>query len=392
MEYQWVRFRYYSVVKVAIIGQGYVGTAVGVSAHKAGHNVVGIDISTSRVRDLQCIGYQVESNFSDASDSDIVILAVPTPLNEAKLPDLSFLENACNSLKSVLNRRTLIINESTSYPGTVRNTIFEILGPNHLYVAAPERVDPANVNWNVSNTPRVIGGLTEEANKLGRAFYETFVNEVHVVSTPEIAEASKLMENTFRQVNIALANEFAKIAIALEIPILETLDSAATKPFGFMKFLPSLGVGGHCIPIDPLYLSYVSQRAGVEAKLINLANDINASMPEYVFHKLIDRFDILNTRIQIIGISYKANVNDVRESPAIKLMEILREYGCQVDWHDPLVKSFARETSSELGTADLNLICALHDCIDFRKLKLTNSVTLNLSTNYHEDFESLFSV
>ena len=389
---QGMTIQYDFAVKVAIIGQGYVGTAIGASAHQAGHEVIGIEINAQRIREIQNIGYRVESNFSFISEFEIVILAVPTPLNEEGLPDLSFLETACLSLKESMKKRSLIINESTSYPGTLRGTISRILGPNHLYVAAPERVDPANLNWNVNNTPRVIGGLTKEASDLARGFYETFVNQVHVVSTPEIAEASKLMENTFRQVNIALVNEFAKISNALGIPVLEVLNAAATKPFGYMKFLPSVGVGGHCIPIDPLYLTFVSKQAGVEPKIIELASKINESMPEYVLDKLKNRFDLLQMKIQIIGIAYKANVSDTRESPAIKLMEMLREYGCDVDWHDPLVQNYADETSSELGTSNLNLICALHDCIEITKINKSNSITLNLSPDFNINFQSLFSL
>ena len=294
-------------MRVAIVGQGYVGTAIGTAAKKAGHQVLGIETNEKKIQELTEIGYPVTSEYSKIKDSEVIILAVPTPLNERREPDLSFIESACNSIKPHIQKDTLIINESTSFPGTLRNVIAPILGDQYQYASAPERVDPANEKWDVTNTPRLIGGLTKVATENAKEFYQTISKEIIEVSSPEVAEAAKLFENTFRQVNIALVNEFAQIANALGIPTYETLAAAETKPYGFMKFLPSIGVGGHCIPVDPSYLSYKATQAGIDAKFINLANQVNLGMPEYVANRIESKHGIKNKTIQIAGIAYKPN-------------------------------------------------------------------------------------
>lgn len=368
-------------MRVAIVGQGYVGTAIGTAAQKAGHQVLGIETDEKKIQELTGIGYPVTSDYSKIEDFEVIILAVPTPLNENREPDLSFIESACNSIKPHIQKDTLIINESTSFPGTLRNVIAPILGDQFQYASAPERVDPANEKWDVTNTPRLIGGLTNEATKKAKEFYQTISKEIIEVSSPEVAEAAKLFENTFRQVNIALVNEFAQIANALGIPTYETLAAAETKPYGFMKFLPSIGVGGHCIPVDPSYLSYKAAQAGLDAKFINLANQVNLGMPEYVANRIESEHGIKNKTIQIAGISYKPNVSDTRESPALSLIQILRRKGAHVTWHDNFVKEFNNETSTPISKVDIAIICTAHDGVDYSPWQNTLVFDVSTATN-----------
>ncbi len=365
-------------MKLCVIGQGFVGTEVGICAFRAGHEVIGIEIDQERLNKLSNVGYALSSDYANVARSDIVILAVPTPLTSSREPDLSFLEQACNSLKPFLSPNTLIVNESTSYPGTLRHFIAPKLGEGFQFASAPERVDPANEKWNVENTPRLIGGLTPEATKRAIDFYKTISVEIIEVSTPEVAEAAKLFENTFRQVNIALVNEFAQILNALKISTFETLEAAATKPYGFMKFLPSIGVGGHCIPVDPSYLSFKAAQAGLDAKFINLANQVNLGMPEYVANRIESEHGIKNKTIQIAGIAYKPNVSDTRESPALSLIQILRNKGAQVTWHDNYVKEFNNETSTPISSVDIAIICTAHDRVDYSPWQ--NSLVFDVST------------
>ena len=368
-------------MRVAIVGQGYVGTAIGLAASRAGHDVVGIENNVKRMKELSDFIYPVTNDYSKIEFSEIVILAVPTPLDLNREPDLSQIESACLSIKPFLDSDMLLINESTSYPGTLRNFIAPIFGKSIMFASAPERVDPGNEKWNLSNTPRVVGGLTQEATSKAISFYKTMTEEVIEVSSPEVAEAAKLFENTFRQVNIALVNEFSKITNALEIPTNETLEAAATKPYGFMKFLPSIGVGGHCIPIDPTYLSFRASQLGTEAKFIELANEINLGMPSYVADRIDKEFKIKGKRVQIAGIAYKANVPDLRESPALELIQILRKKGAQVSWHDELIMNWNGEKSSTLVAVDLGIICAGHSNVDFSAWINTNTEVIDLSLN-----------
>jgi UDP-N-acetyl-D-glucosamine dehydrogenase len=371
-------------VKVAIIGQGYVGSALGIAANEAGHDVLGIDIDSKRRSELaSSIGYPVSADYSSVQGSDVVVIAVPTPLNEKREPDLTFLESACKSLAAVLKSSVLVVNESTSYPGTLRNVIAPILGDVHLYAAAPERIDPANEKWGIENTPRLVSGLSSEATSKALDFYRSFCEEVVAVSTPEVAEAAKLFENTFRQVNIALVNEFAQIAQALGISTFETLGAAATKPYGFMPFLPSIGVGGHCIPVDPSYLSFAAEKVGVEASFINLANNVNASMPEYLAARISELLggSVSGKTIQVAGISYKAGVADTRESPALKLISLLRGAGAKVSWHDQVVGEWNGESSTPLSSVDLGVIATAHEGVDYSAWKNEKTMVIDVSTS-----------
>lgn len=371
-------------MKISVIGQGYVGLSLAVSAAKVGHQVIGFDINQNLISNLKEQESHVEgielagienyiptNNADDLIDSDIVIIAVPTPLDSSRHPDLSFLISACEIISSNVKKQALIINESTSFPGTLRDLISKNIedstGLNHLYAASPERVDPGNLLWNQKNTPRLVAGLSDEATEKAADFYSSFCDHVVKVSSPEIAEAAKLFENTFRQVNIAMVNELAQISHGLDINVREVLDAAATKPFGFMKFNPSLGVGGHCIPVDPSYLSFAAENAGIDASFIDLANEINLEMPSYVANRISNDVGGLNgKKVLVAGLSYKANVADLRESPSLLLIDALEVLGADVIKHDPLVAN-----TSPIVTCDVAILAVAHNSIN--KEALINS-------------------
>ena len=377
-------------MKVAIIGQGYVGLTIAAFASK-NHEVIGFDNNPMTVMNLNASQshiegiesaeiklaidtgkYRASSNESDISDADVVVIAVPTPLTKNRKPDLSFIESACKTIGNSLSKRALIINESTSFPGTLRNFIKPLVEKyskndfDHFYAISPERVDPGRTDWNQKNTPRLFAGLTQEATKQTKEFYSSFCDNLVEVSSPEVAEAAKLFENTFRQVNIALVNEFAEISHALGISVHETLNAANTKPYGFMKFNPSAGVGGHCIPVDPSYLAHVAAEKGVPATFIERANEVNLEMPKYIVERVkADNQGILKgKKIQVIGVAYKPNVADVRETPAELVIQALEEEGALVTWHDPIVKVWNGQESSKLGGVEIAIVVTLHSSID----------------------------
>ena len=373
-------------MKVSIIGQGYVGLTISVFAAEH-HTVIGFDKNQSVVDSLNAgkshiegvessdlvkwLGngkYRATTNPSEIAGSDVVVIAVPTPLTKDRKPDLSFVEAACKTIGENLKTSALIINESTSFPGTVRNLIKPEIekhsgsSVSHLYAVSPERVDPGRTDWNQRNTPRLYAGLTPEASKAVRDFYSTFCDNLVEVSSPEVAESAKLFENTFRQVNIALVNEFAQIAHALGISVYETLDAAATKPYGFMKFMPSAGVGGHCIPVDPSYLAHTAAGLGVPATFIERANEVNLEMAKYVVDRVKnDNAGSLKAKtIQVVGVAYKPNVADVRETPAEPVIEELKKAGAVVTWSDDLVTSWMGENSTALGGSEIAVVVTLH--------------------------------
>jgi len=395
------------MITVSIIGQGYVGFPLAIHAAIAGNTVIGYDNDESKISNIvqgkyptsglddRSISLLIESSkyiptFDPTliSESDVIVLAVPTPLDNNGNPDISLLVDATKTVAKNCKSNALIINESTSYPGTLRNLVEPIFkskqGHKLLFASAPERIDPGNINWNLENTPRVVSGLTDEATVKAVNFYQTFCKVIHKVSSPEIAEASKLFENTFRMVNIALVNEFATISNDLGFSAYEALTAASTKPFGFMPFYPSIGVGGHCIPVDPKYLSYSAKLAGGVPKLIDLSHDINTSMPKSVALRIKTELsnNLSDKKIQLAGIAYKSNIPDLRESPALELINELRKLGALVTWHDPVVGKFANETSVELDSnVDLGLIVTPHDQIDFSLWKNSGVRVLDLSAN-----------
>ena len=383
-------------MRVAIIGQGYVGLTIAVGAAGAGHEVIGFDVNDELVKQLN----MGKSHIEGISDSDlktlitdnlyrastkasvlngceVVLIAVPTPLTVERNPDLSYVHAAVDLIQNSVKTPSLIINESTSYPGTLRKEIAgRITGLTHLYASSPERVDPGNSKWGTKNTPRLIGGLTSEAVVKTKEFYSSFCDTVIEVSSPEVAEAAKIFENTFRQVNIALVNEFAQIADALGISGREVLDAAATKPYGFMEFNPGPGVGGHCIPVDPIYLAHVANEVGVPATFVRRANEVNLAMPAYVAKRVVAGAggSVKGKSVVVVGVSYKANVADTRETPAASIIDLLRQAGATVSWHDPLVGIWRGEESSDLGVCDVAVVATKHDVVSIADIKKSSYV------------------
>jgi len=369
-------------VKIAVIGQGYVGLPLAKAAANAGHTVIGFDNNETVIKqllssELTTANYTPTLDPKTITGCDIYIIAVPTPLDSNNKPDLSYLKSAAKQVGEVAKDGALIINESTSYPGTLREvveaTISSINKSKLLYAAAPERIDPANTKWSIKNTPRVVAGLSDEATTATLNFYKSFCDQVVTVSSAEVAEAAKLFENTFRQVNIALVNEFAQIAEKFGISANEVIDAAATKPFGFMKFTPGLGVGGHCIPIDPIYLEQKAESLGATASFIKQATAVNQKMPLYVVQRLekILGNNLKGKRICIIGLSYKKDVADLRQSPSIALWKELERRGSVVSFHDEIVKTFNNVKSIALDKSsfDLAVVGVRHSDLDLEKLK-----------------------
>jgi len=375
--------------KVAIIGQGYVGLTISLFASEK-YEVVGFDVNPKVVDQLNLGISHIEGvnsselsarikqnrfratyNPSDLADSDIVVIAVPTPLSPDRKPDLAYIDSACRTIGVSITKPALIINESTSYPGTLRDFIkprierYSSTKIAHLYAISPERVDPGRVDFNQKNTPRLYSGLTPESTKKTKEFYSKFCDNLVEVSSPEVAEAAKLFENTFRQVNIALVNEFAQISHSLGISVYETLDAANTKPYGFMKFTPSAGVGGHCIPVDPTYLAAIAEDHGAPATFIRRANEVNLEMSKYVVDRVqADNGGNLEGKlVLVVGVAYKPNVADVRETAAELVIEHLRARGAVVSWHDEVVGTWKGETSSPLASAEIAVVITKHDSV-----------------------------
>ena len=369
-------------MRVAIIGQGYVGLTIAVDAATVGHEVIGFDVNQvlvdllnsgkshiEGISDNQLHRFISEGKYLASCDAsalngcDVVVIAVPTPLDSMRNPDLSFVHAAADLIAAHVKTPTLIINESTSYPGTLRKEIAgRISDVQHLFASSPERVDPGNKQWGTKNTPRLIGGLTAAATAAAHDFYSSFCDSIIEVSSAEVAEAAKLFENTFRQVNIALVNEFAQIAHAIGISVSEVLQAAATKPYGFMEFKPGSGVGGHCIPVDPTYLAFVANQVGVPATFIERANEVNLAMPQYIVARVTAGAggSVKGKHVVVIGVSYKSDVADTRETPAAAIIDLLRDAGATVSWHDDLVGKWRGEESSELGSFDVAVVVTRH--------------------------------
>ena len=363
------------VAKVGVIGLGYVGLPLAVEKAKAGFCVLGFDIQPEKVdkinRGENYIGDVVPEelstlsqnghlsatgDFSRIRECDVVTICVPTPLDEFKQPDLSYVVNTAKTIASYLHKDMLVVLESTTYPGTTEEVLLPILSASGLEVGkdfylaySPERVDPGNLRYKTKNTPKVVGGCTPLCLEHAKALYEAVLEApVFTVSSPKEAEMAKILENTFRIVNCALANEMAIVCRKLGINIWEVIDAAATKPFGFMPFYPGPGVGGHCIPIDPYYLTYKARSVDYHTRLIELAGEINDFMPEYVTSRLQDLLNeqekpLKNSKILLLGIAYKGDVDDVRESPALKVWSQLEAKGAEVIYHDPYCQFVRRK-------------------------------------------------
>jgi len=381
-------------MKIAVVGQGYVGLTISAFAGKY-FEVVGFDknqkivdrlnsgkshiegVESRAIQDLIEAGrYRATSQGQDIEGVNLVVIAVPTPLTPDRKPDLTYIDAACKTIGENINHPVLVINESTSFPGTLRNYIKPAIEKyssdkiEHQYAISPERVDPGRGDFNQKNTPRLFAGLTPEATSKTREFYSKFCDQLVEVSSPEVAEAAKLFENTFRQVNIALVNEFAQIAHALGISVYETLDAANTKPYGFMKFTPSAGVGGHCIPVDPTYLAAVAEEHGAPATFIRRANEVNLEMSKYVVDRVqADNGGSLQGKsVLVVGVAYKPNVADIRETAAELVIEHLRQRGAVVSWHDDVVGSWNGESSAPLSGADIAVVVTKHDEVKARDI------------------------
>ena len=385
--------------KISVVGQGYVGLPLAVEAAKHGFNVCGIDINSSIVdqlnlgkshiedtteSDLNAVvksrKYLATNDFGEVLGSEIVLICVPTPLNEERQPDLSALESAVISVSKNLSKNTLIIIESTIEPGTTKNFIIPLvlkhssLLAHEVYFAySPERIDPRNKTWSLKNTPKLISGADKTAIKRAFDFYSKFIKPLHIVESIEVAETSKLLENTFRFINISLVNEISNLCYELGIDVNDVISAASTKPYGFMAFYPSIGIGGHCIPVDPLYLLKKSHEIGAPISMIDLADKVNLAIPSNIVKRAERKLGYLKgKRVLVIGVSYKPNVSDVRETPVNSLVQLLKAKGAEVNWHDDLVGEWEGTSSSDLDdTYDLAIIATPHDYLDLSKIKNT---------------------
>ena len=379
-----------------MVGQGYVGLPLAIAASNAGYTVFGLDRDVEKIKSLTN-GKSVTEDLSDqeiknsidskrylpttksevVASSEVILVCVPTPLSKEHKPDLTALITATTTVGLNLKAGSLVIIESTIEPGTCRKILLPILmnesklKENEFELAySPERIDPTNKKWSISNTPKIVAGLTESAARNAESFYGKFISTITKCSSLEIAETAKLLENSFRLVNISFINELAIFCQKIGIEVTEVINAAATKPYGFMPFYPSIGVGGHCIPVDPIYLSTSARAAGTQIRFIDLADQINQEMPGYFVGRAEEKLGKLkNKKVIVVGISYKPNVADVRESPVAALISRLKHKGAQVAWHDDLVKAWNGEKSSALSSDfDLAIIATPHDYLDLTKL------------------------
>jgi UDP-N-acetyl-D-glucosamine dehydrogenase len=401
---------------VAIIGLGYVGLPLGMAAVDAGWSVIGIDASESRVGQLNSGESPVEDvnnsvlrsaidegdfvasqDFGRVSEASVVVVCVPTPLDDNRNPDLSMLQNAITGLSPHLSDGSLLISESTSFPGTLRNVIIPLVeslksteSARFYFGSAPERVNPRDPVWNQRNTPRLIAGIDSESKMRTIDFYSSICDVVVPVSNPEIAEAAKLLENTFRLVNIGLINEFAQICFKQGISANEVIDAASTKPYGYSPFRPGVGVGGHCIPIDPMYLNWWAQQTGSDMETVKSADSVNRSMPLYIAQRVLELVQRINRpKILILGVAYKSGLGDIRESPVTVLRKHLLELGAVVEWNDPLVQLFEGTTQVDMDwDCDAAVIATHQPGVDIQAL-LRKKVPILDCTNSFSTIEGI---
>jgi UDP-N-acetyl-D-glucosamine dehydrogenase len=403
--------------RLGVLGLGYVGLPLAVSYAKAGFRVTGFDLDESKVAGVnagdsyiidvpsdelagvvQSGHLKATTDFSQLASMDSVNICVPTPLGKTRDPDITFIQAAVGSIAASMHSGLLVILESTTYPGTTEEVILPLLSENGFQVGkdfflafSPERVDPGNPTYNTINIPKVVGGVTSNCTEVARNLYEQVMDTVVPVSSVRVAETVKLLENTFRSVNIGLVNEIALMCSAMDIDVWEVIDGAATKPFGFMPFYPGPGLGGHCIPIDPFYLSWKAKQAGSEARFIDLAGQINGFMPRHVL-KLVtqglnDRRKSVNgSKVLVVGMAYKPGIDDMRESPALDILEMLANLGAETSWYDPHVESLPAgidspqlmEWSKEaVGAFDAAVIVTPHPAVDHRLLLESGPVIID---------------
>ena len=401
--------------RVGVIGLGYVGlplltefaakgfTGIGFEVDerkanqiRAGQSYIG-DVPSSRLKELVNTGrLSATTDFNHLAECDAIIICVPTPLRKTKEPDVSYILAAAEQIQQRLRRGQLVILESTTYPGTTDEVLLPMfeetglrLDQDFVLAFSPERVDPGNPQFLTHNIPKVVGGVTADSTVLAAHLYSQIVNDVHAVSSARVAEAAKLLENTFRAVNIGMANEMARLCYALNIDTWEVIRAAATKPFGFMAFYPGPGIGGHCIPLDPHYLSWKARQHGFDSRFISLAEEVNSRMPEHVVQLVSDGLNdeckpMKNSRILLLGVAYKKDIDDVRESPALSIIDRLRAKGAHVRYHDPFVKELRFDdahtegggdplqsvplTDEELNSTDCLIIVTDHSQIDYKRI------------------------
>ena len=361
--------------EVAILGLGYVGLPLAVVFGEAGFKVTGVDpdqrkvdalnagksyipdVKTEAVAKLVKDGKLTATvDFAVLKEMDAVSICVPTPLRKTGDPDMSFIISAMDELSKYMHKGMVVVLESTTYPGTTRELLLPKLGTEHgltvgedwFLAFSPERVDPGREDWTTINTPKVMGGITEDCGEVATAWYEGAIKTIHRVSTAEAAEMAKLLENTFRMINIGMVNELAIMCERLDVNVWEVIDAAATKPFGFMKFTPGPGLGGHCIPIDPLYLSWKMKALNYNARFIELASEINTNMPRYVVSRVLEAMNdrgktLKGSKVLVLGAAYKPDIDDVRESPSLDVIGLLQKKGAQVEYHDPYIPHIHHE-------------------------------------------------
>ena len=402
---------------LAIIGQGYVGLPLAMAAVDAGWTVIGIDnfeakvaqinsgkspvedISDNQLQTALASGaYRASVDFSSVAIASVITICVPTPLDNKREPDLSLLQSAASAIAPFVSNETLVVSESTSYPGTLRDVIIptiDSLKPKDsvkvYYASAPERVNPGDLIWSQKNTPRLVGAIDAASQVKALAFYESICDVAVSVSSPEVAEAAKLLENTFRLVNIALINEFTRLCSATGINVQEVIDAAASKPYGYIPFRPGVGVGGHCIPIDPLYLTWWARQNGEKADFIETADRINRLMPKYVAERALDLIDsgVKNPRVLILGVAYKMGVADVRETPVSELRNQLISRGAQVAWYDPLVPEWEGSSPVDLNwECDVAILATNQPGIDIDQIIARHTQILDC-TNSVKDLEGV---
>jgi UDP-N-acetyl-D-glucosamine dehydrogenase len=382
--------------KISVLGLGYVGLPLAMAFSEAGFQIIGIDPDPRKVnglnkgesyiqdvpdkqlaRLLKTGRFSATTDFSALRDCDAVSICVPTPLRKTGDPDMSFILSATEELAKYIHPGMIIVLESTTYPGTTREVLLPKLGKDKgltvgkdFFLAfSPERVDPGREDWNTLNTPKVIGGITEDCTEVAAAWYSEALKTVVPVSSAETAELSKLLENTFRMINIGLVNELAIMCERLGVDVWEVIDAAASKPFGFMKFTPGPGLGGHCIPIDPLYLSWKMKAFQYNARFIELAADINTNMPRYVVSRVIDAFNdrgksLKGSKCLVLGAAYKPDIDDIRESPALDVIGLLQKKGAQVEYHDPYIPRLRTHDDIEMESVKDVMDAVRHsDCV-----------------------------
>src|SRR5467141_2159329 len=391
-----------------VVGLGYVGLPLAMELVRAGYRVLGVDVN-SRVVDLLNAGrshiqdvpaatvagaveakkFSATADLSRLREPDVISISVPTPLSKTKDPDVSYVLAATESVKRVLRKGQLVVLESTTYPGTTRELMLPALestglkvGEDFFLAFSPERVDPGNTRWNTRNTPKVLGGITPACLRVATALYQPAIEQLVPVSSTEAAELVKILENTFRSVNIGLVNEMAIVCDKLGVNIWEVIDAAATKPFGFMKFTPGPGIGGHCIPLDPHYLAWKMRTLNYKTRFIDLASEINSEMPAVVVRKVAqalndERKAVNGSRILVLGVAYKKDIDDTRESPALDVIRLLEDQGAKVFYHDPFVPKFQEDghehtsvalTDKEIAAADAVVIVTDHSSVDYQRV------------------------